>query len=86
MKDTVSGIFAKHGLNAENYMRKGPLMTGGMGRLMGSGGAGGSRFESLQSLFESLQAESDGRTNAGATAREYSNAVLDCLFGIDEEA
>jgi hypothetical protein len=86
MKDTVSGIFAKHGLNAENFMRKGPPMTGVVGRLMGSGGAGGSRFEALQSLFESLQAESDGGTNAAATATEYSNAILDYLFGVDEEA
>jgi hypothetical protein len=86
IKETVSGIFEKHGLNAEDFMRKSFPMTGGMGRTIGSGGAGGGQFESLLSLFESLHAESDGETNAGATATEYSNAILDYLFGIDEEA
>jgi hypothetical protein len=92
MKETVSGIFEKHGLNAKDFMPKRPLMMhamgrpGGMGGSMASGGAGRSQIESLQSLFEKFQAESDGGTNAAAAASEYSNAVLDYLFGIDEEA
>ena len=92
MKESVSSIFEKHGLNAKDFMPKRPLMmhardaTGGIGGPLASGGARASQFESLQSLLESFQAESDGGTNAGATATEYSNAILDYLFGIDEEA
>jgi hypothetical protein len=85
MKETVRGVFEKHGLNAKDFMPKGPPMMHAMGGPMASGGAGGSQFESLQSLFKSLEAESDGGTNPGATATEYSNAILDYLFGIDEE-
>jgi hypothetical protein len=92
MKESVSSIFEKHGLNAKDFMPKRPLMMhardamGGIGGPLASGGARASQFESLQSLLESFQAESDGGTSAAAAASEYSNAVLDYLFGIDEEA
>jgi hypothetical protein len=83
MKETASGIFEKHGLNPEDFMPKGPAMNAGKGVPMGRGGT---QFESLQTLVESLQAKSDRGTNGDSNSSEYPNAILDYLFGIDKEA
>jgi len=92
MKETVSGVFEKHGLNAEDFMPEGgPPGRGGMRGPRGRGsmgnaqGANGSQMESLQTFLESLQ-EDDGQTDAASASDEFSSQVLDYLFGIDEEA
>jgi hypothetical protein len=92
MKETVSGIFEKHGLNVKDFMLKGPRVMGGMGgpgRMavsVASGGASGNQYELLQSLLDSPRAENEDGANTSANAFEYSNAILDYLFGIDKEA
>jgi hypothetical protein len=72
MKETIKGIFAEYGLNADEFMPQGPPPGGGPGGPGvpggpgGPGGAGGtqssedsSKADAIQTLLESLQEASD---------------------------
>jgi hypothetical protein len=98
-KETINGIFAEYGLNAEEFMAKGPPPGGGgRGGPGGPGGPGGaqgannSKADALQELLETLQEESDDEddeegsvTDTSTLLDQISEQIVDLLFGIDEE-
>jgi len=97
MKETVSGIFEEHGLNAADFAPQRPPGMGGMGRKPGMGGmpgmkgassADGGQAESLQSLLESLEEQDDSESlfNTDSIYSDLSQQILDIMLGFDEEA
>jgi hypothetical protein len=90
MKETISDIFAEHGLNAADFMPQQPPRVYGMGGMMGALDAGGSKAESIQALLKSLQVESDEGSKANladtnAVLMDMSEQVLSIMLGIDTE-
>ncbi len=88
MKETINGIFAEYGLNAEEFMAKGPPPggggrggPGGPGGPGGSGGPGGaqgaknSKADALQELLESLQEESDDEDDEEGSVTDTSTLL-----------
>ncbi len=87
MKETIDGIFAEYGLEAEDYMPQGPPPGGGPPPEGGMGGTESSsttQSEALQSLIETLQsaAEEDG-ADLGSLLDQFSQDAMDIMLGID---
>ena len=79
IRETASEVFEQHGLNIDDFSPQRPSGLSGFAALEGL--SAGSRLQSLQSFLDSAPTR-----NAIANPNEISNAVLDFLVGIDEEA
>ena len=100
MKETIDGIFAEYGMNAEEFMQGpppgggpgGPPPGGGPGGPGGAGGTDGTsdtKADALQELLEELQEsleDEESDTDASTLLDQFSEQVMDLLFGFDEEA
>jgi len=118
MKETIDGIFAEYGMNAEEFMQGpppgggpggpppgggpggpppgggpgGPPPGGGPGGPGGTGGTDGTsdtKADALQELLEELQEsleDEESDTDASTLLDQFSEQVMDLLFGFDEEA
>tara|TARA_R110002096_G_scaffold17299_3_gene60009 strand:- start:325 stop:819 length:495 start_codon:yes stop_codon:yes gene_type:complete len=86
MRESIGGIFEKHGLSLPDGLEQGTGKLGFQGGYTGTGAADGSQFDLVQSLIEKLQAESDGINNQHTSADQYADALVSRLLGVDFRA
>lgn len=86
MRESIGGIFEKHGLSLPDGLEQGTGKLGFQGGYVGTGAADGSQFDAVQSLIEKLQAENKGSRNHQTLADQYPQDLLGGLFGVDRSA
>ena len=86
LRESIGGIFEKHGLSLPDALAQGTGKLGFPGGYAGTGAADGSQFDAVQSLIEMLQAEDKGSRNHQTLAEQYAHDLLGGLFGVDRRA
>ncbi|MBR9803701.1 hypothetical protein GYB59_19320 [bacterium] len=86
IRESISGIFEKHGISIPDGLQQGSGRMGLLGGYTGNGAVDGSQFDAIQSLIENLQAASTESRNNQSSANQYARYLLDGHMGLDFEA
>ena len=86
IRESISGIFEKHGISLPDGMQQGSGRMGLLGGYPGNGAVEGSQFDGIQSLIENLQAANAKSRNNQNSANEYASILLNGFLGFDVEA
>ena len=86
MRETIGGIFEKHGISLPDGLQQGSGRMGLLGGYTGNGAVDGSQFDAIQSLIENLQAANAESRDNQNSANEYASILLNGFLGFDVEA